>query len=145
MEIPSISEGQVYFTCESVPGDQGAAQVCRLTTCVHSLLPGLVDLVFLTNRLEEVVRVGEGASEIISRFLFVSDMERMGYVVCPSSHLKLMTGKPELRFPNSWPSTFSVKFISFQRMCFRACGALIDVSKTLNLVQEHRCLYPVED
>ena len=50
----------MYFICESFPGDQGVAQVCRLTTCAHSLLPGLVALVFLTNRLEEVVRVREG-------------------------------------------------------------------------------------
>ena len=44
-------------------------------------------------------------------------------------------GGAELMFSNSWGSTFSVKFIYFQRMCFsELVGTFTNVSKTLSFI-----------
>lgn len=50
-------------------------------------------------------------------------------------------GWPERRFPDSCPGTFYLQFVSFQRMCERACGTFINISKNFKLKLRTQIVY----
>lgn len=108
-------------------------QVCWLKAQAHSFLPLPMALAAYSDRLLELE---EGAFEISIKLLLILYMRKMSYVSCPSSHFKLRWGW-------SFQTPGSVLFL-WNPLLFRACGAFINVSKTLSFTCEHRCIHPID-